>query len=127
MCREEVKKECVMIQVTERAAVEMESFFERNGAFTKSVRVYIQQGISDGPSLELALDEPTETDSVFRCGGVRYVVDSELMESVGDITIDFMSTEWEFGFNVKSSNPLFVFWLGGGRRSNGGVGPFHLN
>jgi len=96
-----------MIQVTKRAQQQLEAFFEKNRDLARSVRVYIQNGIWDGPSLELTVDDPTDGDTVIAQGEVSYVIDNTLMKRAGDITIDFMDTTWEFGFSVTPSKPLF--------------------
>jgi len=98
-----------MIQVTKRAQQELEAFFEKNRDLSRSVRIYVQNGIWDSPSLELTVDDPTSGDTVIAQGEVSYIVDNGLMNRAGDITIDFMNTAWEFGFSITPSKPLFRY------------------
>jgi Fe-S cluster assembly iron-binding protein IscA len=48
----------------------------------------------------LALDEPKDSDSVFDYGGVEYIIDNDLLEESGAITIDFVVEGWQSGFTI---------------------------
>jgi iron-sulfur cluster assembly protein len=54
----------------------------------------------------LALDEPNDSDSVFDNGGVQYIVDNNLLQMTGDITIDFVTEGWRSGFSISTENPV---------------------
>ena len=54
----------------------------------------------------MALDEPSETDSVFPNGNVQYFIDKELLKTTGDVTIDFIEAGWRRGFTVNAQNPV---------------------
>jgi Fe-S cluster assembly iron-binding protein IscA len=95
-----------MLQITARAKHEMSAFFGKHDQLGKCVRVYVQEGIWGMPSLELTLDEPRESDVVINEDGITYVVDRELLRHAGDITIDFMGTKWQFGFDVTPRRPI---------------------
>lgn len=51
----------------------------------------------------MALDEPVEKDSRFTEGEITFVIDSELLEKVSPVSIDY-STSFGFGrYTISSS------------------------
>jgi iron-sulfur cluster assembly protein len=72
----------------------------------------------------LALDEPKENDMKVEEDGLKFLVDNELMQSCGDIKVDFMDGGMRSGFSITSKIP--VAGSGGGCSSgscgSGGCG-----
>lgn len=47
----------------------------------------------------MALDEPKDTDEVFKIEGFTYVVDKEFMDKAKPVKVDFI----DYGFKLSSS------------------------
>jgi Fe-S cluster assembly iron-binding protein IscA len=54
----------------------------------------------------MALDEPRETDEVFKVNGFIMVMDKELHERVEEVTVEYGFTGMGFGFKVMPKVPL---------------------
>lgn len=54
----------------------------------------------------MALDEPKETDKTFDVDDITYLVDSELLEKTGKITLDFVETFFGAGFVLTPETQL---------------------
>ncbi len=54
----------------------------------------------------MALDEPKGSDTFFEEGAIKYIVESELMDKTGDITIDFVEAGYQSGFSIISAKPV---------------------
>jgi len=54
----------------------------------------------------MVLDEPKETDDVYKINGFTMLVDKELHEQTKDITIDYVSSGMGSGFRVASEIPV---------------------
>jgi Fe-S cluster assembly iron-binding protein IscA len=54
----------------------------------------------------MALDEPKDTDKKFDFEGMSVVVDKELLETTGGITIDYQSAGWRAGLSITPKQPL---------------------
>ena len=103
-----------MVTATEIAQQKIEQALKENKNEAKAVRVFIHGGGWAGPSLNLALDEPKDSDSVFTNGGVQYIIDNDLLKITGDITIDFVSEGWQSGFSISAENPIAESCSSGG-------------
>jgi Fe-S cluster assembly iron-binding protein IscA len=53
----------------------------------------------------MALDEPKEGDLTFERKGLMFLIDRDLYETVKPIEIDYLVTERDNGFVIKSSLP----------------------
>lgn len=51
----------------------------------------------------MALDEPTENDTVFQLDGISYIIDKELFNQAKPIRVDFVTTGMESGFLIDSN------------------------
>jgi Fe-S cluster assembly iron-binding protein IscA len=54
----------------------------------------------------MVLDEPKETDEVFRTNGLTMLMDKELHAQTRDVTIDFGMQGCGQGFRLTSEVPL---------------------
>ena len=95
-----------MITVTEIAQEKIVQVLKENKNEEKGVRVFLYGGGWGGPSLNLALDEPKDSDSVFNNGGVAYIIDNDVLNMTGNITIDFVTEGSQSGFTLQSENPV---------------------
>ena len=99
-----------MITVSESAHNELDAYFADKEK--SPIRIFLAPGGCSGPRLSLALDEPTDKDSVFEDNGLTFSVENSLLEQTGAIEIDLTA----MGFSVQSANPL----NGGGCSGCGG-------
>ena len=88
--------ERIMIDITEAAKSELTEFFKDKEV--KPIRIFLNEGGWGGPSLAMALDEPRDTDHVYKINDVEYLVDKGFMEKAKPITVDFMG----MGFKITS-------------------------
>lgn len=89
-----------MITLTESAKTQLERYFadkERS-----DIRVFVASGGCSGAQLSLALDDAGEGDQRYEADGFGFVVDNELAEAAGGLTIDMNY----YGFSVTSANDL---------------------
>jgi Fe-S cluster assembly iron-binding protein IscA len=56
--------------------------------------------------LGLALDEPKTSDQVFENNSLQFLVDTQLLDTCGAITVDFIDAGMRSGFSVSSMNPI---------------------
>lgn len=105
-----------MLTLNDSAREELEEYFADKDA--TPIRIFLGGGCS-GPRLLLALDEPTETDTVFKEGKFTFVVDKELLETTGALTIDTNAGN----FTVLSEKPIAS--SGGGCGGCSGCGGSH--
>jgi iron-sulfur cluster assembly protein len=56
--------------------------------------------------LGLALDEPKENDKTYDNDDLQFLVDTELMQNCGEITVDYHEDGYRSGFNISSKIPL---------------------
>ena len=54
----------------------------------------------------MVLDEPKETDDVYKINGFTVLVDKELHEKTRNITVDYVSYGMGSGFRVVSEMPV---------------------
>ena len=54
----------------------------------------------------MVLDEPKETDDVYKINGFTMLVDKDLHEKTKDITVDYVSYGMGSGFRVESKMPV---------------------
>lgn len=83
-----------MITVTENAGKELTAFFADKDK--SPIRIFLGPGGCQGPRLALALDEATADDQVENTVGFDFVINKELLQSIGGVTIDASS----MGFSV---------------------------
>jgi len=54
----------------------------------------------------LVLDEPKDEDIKFEIDDLTYLIDKQLSEQVGTVTVDFVDSGWQQGFVLSSTNPI---------------------
>lgn len=88
-----------MITVSDMAQQQIDAFFaDKNRS---PIRIYLASGCG-GARLALALDEPSDDDTVEEVRGVTYVVDKELYAQAQPMAIDMTP----YGFHVESAMAL---------------------
>lgn len=89
-----------MINVTNTAKQEFSNHFE--GKEIVPIRVYLAEGGCSGMSLSLALDETRDGDKTVDVEPFIFVINEELAEATGEVTIDMT----QYGFTVGSEKQI---------------------
>ncbi|WP_028580691.1 IscA/HesB family protein [Desulfogranum japonicum] len=106
-----------MFEVSATATEKLTAYLKENNV-TSPLRIIVMNGGCSGPALGLALDEQKPGDEVFEQESLTFLMEKELMEQCGDVSIDFIDAGAQSGFHVRSSVPL----PGGGGCSSCGSG-----
>ena len=93
-----------MLTVTEKANEKITGFLEAQKG-PSCIRLFLSEGGCSGPSLGMALDEPSKNDEIIKDNGVTYLIDKMLLEQAKPISVDFIETEAGSGFSISSSLP----------------------
>lgn len=91
-----------MVTVTTSAKEQLSQLLKEKQA-TAAIRVYIAGFGWGGPSLGLALDESKDDDKIFDQGSFKVIVNSDELENIGNIEIDYRNSNWGSGFSVRST------------------------
>lgn len=94
-----------MLEVSATATEKLAAYLKANKV-TLPMRIIVMHGGSSGPALALALDETKSGDAVFEQNGLTFIVEKDLLDQLGDITIDYLNAGIRSGFHVCSSIPL---------------------
>ena len=86
-----------MVNVSDTAMNELQNYFADKEK--SPIRVFLAPGGCAGPTMALALDEPTENDEVMEQDGFKFVVEKELYDKAKPISIDASP----MGFTVDSA------------------------
>lgn len=89
-----------MIQLTLPAAQALASQF--SGSQPRTIRVYLEDMGCSSMQLALALDTARENDRSYDQDGFTLVINEELAEAVGTVTID----SGQFGFTISSEKSV---------------------
>ncbi|MFV0420690.1 IscA/HesB family protein [Oleidesulfovibrio sp.] len=89
-----------MITLLESAHKELDAYFSDKEK--ASIRIYLAPGGCSGPRLALALDEAGEADKTAEAGGYTFVMNTDLHQQVGNVTIDVTCS----GFTLTPQIPL---------------------
>lgn len=98
-----------MIEVTEKAAEKLLAYLTQNKD-DSTIRITVMSGYS-GPYLGLAPDEHKDGDFAYINEDLTLVVDQELSESYGKVTVDYREPSCDCGcssggFDIASAKPL---------------------
>jgi iron-sulfur cluster assembly accessory protein len=106
-----------MLEVTSQANTKLVEYMQENN-LTSPLRVFISSGGCSGPALALALDEEKQGDQVFNQKDLVILVEKNIIDQCGSITVDYIDAGNRSGFSIQSANPL----PGGGGCSSGSCG-----
>jgi Fe-S cluster assembly iron-binding protein IscA len=98
-----------MIEVTEKAAAKLFAYLSENKE-DSPIRIAVMKGFG-GPYLGLAPDEHKDGDFAYVNEDLTLVVDQELSESYGKVTVDYREPTCgcgcsSGGFAIASAKPL---------------------
>ena len=94
-----------MIEVSEKAQEKIDSYVEENSV-KAPIRIQVTEGCCGSSYLGMAVDEFKETDNRYVASGVTYVIDKDLVEQTGRLTIDFIEKDGMAWFQIDSENPF---------------------
>ncbi len=94
-----------MLEVTTQANEKLIEYLQANN-ISSSLRIALMQGGCSGPSLRLALDEEKPTDELFARQKLTFLVEKDLLQQCGTITVDYAEAGSRSGFTITSANPL---------------------
>jgi iron-sulfur cluster assembly protein len=94
-----------MLEVTPEAIEKLIEYMKDNN-IVSSLRIAAMQGGCSGPSLGIALDEEKSGDESFKMDDLTFLVDKEIIEQCGNITVDYHNAGNRSGFLIRSENPL---------------------
>ncbi|WP_243545106.1 IscA/HesB family protein [Pseudodesulfovibrio tunisiensis] len=89
-----------MLTLTETAKDHLDAYFADKEK--SDIRVYLASGGCSGVVLTLALDQRKDNDKVIEQGGYSFLINPDLLESTGHISVDAS----EYGFQVVSENKV---------------------
>lgn len=105
-----------MLELTENAQKELESYFE--GKEKNTIRIHLTPGGCCGPRLALALDNATDEDQSEEVKGFTFCINKQLLAQIEGVKIDLDY----MGFTVIPNVPLPEVEGGGCASCGGGCG-----
>ena len=54
----------------------------------------------------MVLDEPKAKDKVYEFEPLKVIIDDDLQEQVGSVSVDYSDSVWRSGFKVTASRPI---------------------
>jgi iron-sulfur cluster assembly protein len=120
-----------MVNLSEKAAVELKSIMDQNGGTFVGVRVFVAGGGCSGLQygMQIADEPPTSDDLVFDHEGVKVIVDSQSHQHLEGSSIDFDDSLQGGGFKINNPNAASSCGCGNsfseseeGTKSGGGCG-----
>ena len=94
-----------MIEVSAEANVKVSEYLKSNNE-DSAVRIYLDKNGWGGPSLNLALDEPKDTDKTHEFEGITYLIDQDLLDRLDHVFVNFIDQGSQSGFSITASKPI---------------------
>ncbi|MDD3247615.1 MAG: iron-sulfur cluster assembly accessory protein [Methanosarcina sp.] len=92
-----------MIEVTEKAAVELKTLLEQEGKPELALRIFVAGVACSGVQYGLALDEEVKEDDVtIESNGIKLVMAKDIEKSFTDGSIDYVEDENGKGFLIRN-------------------------
>ncbi len=103
----EVKSPSTPIELTQAAAVRIQSMLDERNLEGHALRVFVQGGGCSGFQYGMALEgEPRESDHRFSFQGVDVVVDPQSMAYLSGVRIDYIDDVMGSGFHIENPNAV---------------------
>lgn len=93
-----------MINLTARAAKQVQSMQQRSAQAGQLLRVFIESGGCSGFQYGMSFDAPKADDSNFESEGVKFVVDPASLVYLDGCNIDFDDGLQGKGFEIRNPN-----------------------
>ncbi|MCK9175955.1 MAG: IscA/HesB family protein [Desulforhopalus sp.] len=91
--------------VTDLAVTRLKEYLVDN-SIESALRIALMQGGCGGPSLGLALDEPKDNDKTYDKENLKFLVEADLFDTTGDITVDYVEAGTNSGFGITSEKSV---------------------
>src|SRR5690348_881121 len=100
-----INEQTAAVTLTEKAATEIKSLFERQGIENAALRVFVSGGGCSGLQYGMAIaDEVEEGDVEFEQHGVRILVDPLSMNYIAGASVDYVDDPMGGGFKIDNPN-----------------------
>lgn len=94
-----------MIKLTPEAIQSIKAYLEEKGV-SAPIRVDLQSTGCCDPSLGLCIDQLRDQDLVHESDGLTLIIDSQTLQTVGEVNIAYADEGDKEGFVITSSKPL---------------------
>ena len=94
-----------MVTMTAEAGKAIKSFLIREDN-PRTIRIDLHSTGCCDSSLGLSVDEVRENDLIQEIEGLTFVINPEIFELVGEVTISYVDEKGKKGFIMSSSKPL---------------------
>jgi iron-sulfur cluster assembly accessory protein len=102
-----INEQATGVTLTDKAAVEIKSLFERQGIENAALRVFVSGGGCSGLQYGMAIaDEVEEGDVEFNQHGVRILVDPYSMNYINGASVDYVEDVMGGGFKIDNPNAV---------------------
>ena len=100
-----IEEQATGVVLTDKAAIEIKSLFERQGIENAALRVFVSGGGCSGLQYGMAIaDEVEEGDVEFEQHGVRILVDPDSMNYIAGASVDYVDDPMGGGFKIDNPN-----------------------
>jgi iron-sulfur cluster assembly accessory protein len=102
-----ITEQTTAVTLTDKAATEIKSLFERQGIENAALRVFVSGGGCSGLQYGMAIaDEVEEGDVEFEQHGVRILVDPLSMNYITGASVDYVDDPMGGGFKIDNPNAV---------------------
>ena len=102
-----INEQTTGVTLTDKAATEIKSLFERQGIEHAALRVFVSGGGCSGLQYGMAIaDEVEEGDIEFEQHGVRILVDPLSMNYIAGASVDYVDDVMGGGFKIDNPNAV---------------------
>lgn len=92
-----------MIEITDRAAAELKSLFEKEGIAQPAIRIYITGSSADAQYGLALADDINEYDVITENNGIKIVMSAEVAVGFSDGSIDFIADRTGKNFIIQNA------------------------
>ena len=93
-----------MIEITDRAATELKSLFDKEGIAQPAIRIYIAGSGADVQYGLALADDINENDAIMENNGIKIVMSSYVEAGFSDGSIDFIASSTGKNFIIQNAN-----------------------
>lgn len=90
------------VEISQETIDEIKRTIETQSDRPANVRIFLAGHGCSGPSLGLALDEIKDTDLIDESGELKFIMDKDVYEQMGEVKVEFVGN----GYHVSSVNEV---------------------
>ena len=94
-----------MLNVTEQAGQAIKDYLAGQEIKDHILRIFFTSGCGGG-SLRIALDQPNELDNLYELDGLKYGIEKNLDQELGDVFVALIHEDGQDYFNITTTNPV---------------------